>query len=228
MNRIILALDTTNLDEAINIAKIIKDKIFTVKLGLEFFNAHGKVGVKKFNEIGITNLMLDLKLKDIPETVYKAIKALDNIKFGFITIHGQGGKAMIEKAKKAVNEIKSRPKIMMVTILTALNNDDLKATGNSNTVEEQVGKLAEVAKEMNVGVVCSGHEAKNVRKVIGPDLLIFTPGIRMTNDDKDDQKRICTPIESIKNGSDKIIMGRSLIKGNIEENLNRVLTSLKI
>ena len=228
MNRIILALDTTNLDEAINIAKIIKDKIFTVKLGLEFFNAHGKVGVKKFNEIGITNLMLDLKLKDIPETVYKAIKALDNIKFGFITIHGQGGKAMIEKAKKAVNEIKSRPKIMMVTILTALNNDDLKATGNSNTVEEQVGKLAEVAKEMNVGVVCSGHEAKNVRKVIGPDFLIFTPGIRMTNDDKDDQKRICTPIESIKNGSDKIIMGRSLIKGNIEENLNRVLTSLKI
>ena len=228
MNRIILALDTTNLDEAINIAKTIKDKIFTVKLGLEFFNAHGKVGVKKFNEIGITNLMLDLKLKDIPETVYKAIKALDNIKFSFLTIHGQGGKAMIEKAKKAVNEIKSRPKIMMVTILTALNNDDLKATGNSNTVEEQVGKLAEVAKKMNVGVVCSGHEAKNVRKVIGPDLLIFTPGIRMTNDDKDDQKRICTPIESIKNGSDKIIMGRSLIKGNIEENLNRVLTSLKI
>ena len=228
MNKIILALDTTNLDKAINITKIVKDKIFTVKLGLEFFNAHGKEGVKKFNEIGITNLMLDLKLKDIPETVYKAIKALDNIKFGFITIHGQGGKAMIEKAKKAVNEIKSRPKIMMVTILTALNNDDLKATGNSNTVEEQVGKLAEVAKEMNVGVVCSGHEAKNVRKVIGPDLLIFTPGIRMTNDDKDDQKRICTPIESIKNGSDKIIMGRSLIKGNIEENLNRVLTSLKI
>ena len=88
--------------------------------------------------------------------------------------------------------------------------------------------MAEVAKEMNVGVVCSGHEAKNVRKVIGPDLLIFTPGIRMTNDDKDDQKQICTPIESIKNGSDKIIMGRSLIKGNIEENLNRVLTSLKI
>ena len=73
MNKIILALDTTNLDEAINITKIVKDKIFTVKLGLEFFNAHGKEGVKKFNEIGITNLMLDLKLKDIPETVYKAI-----------------------------------------------------------------------------------------------------------------------------------------------------------
>ena len=99
MNKIILALDTTNLEEAINITKKIKDKIFTIKLGLEFFNANGKEGVKKFNEIGITNLMLDLKLKDIPETVYKAIKALDDIKFGFLTVHGQGGIAMIDKAK---------------------------------------------------------------------------------------------------------------------------------
>ena len=73
MNRIILALDTTNLEEAINITKKIKDKIFTIKLGLEFFNAHGKTGVKKFNEIGVTNLLLDLKLKDLPETVYKSI-----------------------------------------------------------------------------------------------------------------------------------------------------------
>ena len=228
MNRIILALDTTNLSEAIDIVKKIKNKIFTIKLGLEFFNAHGIGGVKKFNEIGITNLMLDLKLNDIPETVYKAIKALDNIKFGFLTIHGQGGKLMIEKAKKAAGEIKSQPKIMIVTILTTLNDEDLKAIGNNSTVAEQIEKLAKVAKEMNVGIVCSGHEAKTVRKIIGSDLLIFTPGIRMSGDNKDDQQRICTPIESIKNGSDKIIMGRSLIKGNIEENLNRVLTSLKI
>ena len=95
MNRIILALDTTNLKEAINITKQVQKKIFTVKLGLEFFNAHGKEGIKKFNEIGLNNLMLDLKLKDIPQTVYKAIKALDSVKFGFLTIHGQGGKEMI-------------------------------------------------------------------------------------------------------------------------------------
>ena len=228
MNRIILALDTTNLKEAISVTKKIKNKIFTIKLGLEFFNAHGKEGVKKFNEIGITNLMLDLKLKDIPETIYKAIKALNDIKFGFITIHGQGGKLMIEKAKKAASEIQSKPQIMMVTILTALNDEDLKAIGNNNTVADQVEKLAKVAKEMNVGIVCSGHEAKTVRKIIGPSLLIFTPGIRMSADNKDDQQRICTPIESIKNGSNKIIMGRSLIKGNIEENLNRVFSSLKI
>ena len=122
MNKIILALDTTNLEEALDITKKIKNKIFTVKLGLEFFNAHGKMGIKKFNEIGVTNLMLDLKLKDIPETIYKAIKALDDIKFGFLTVHGQGGKSMIEKAKKAANEIQSKPHVMMITILTALSD----------------------------------------------------------------------------------------------------------
>jgi len=228
VNRIILALDTTNLEEAINITKKVKNKIFTIKLGLEFFNAHGKLGIKKFNEIGINNLMLDLKLKDIPETVYKAIKALDDIKFGFLTIHGQGGKNMISCAKKASEEIKSKPNIMMVTILTALSDIDLKDMGNNNTVTEQVEKLAKVAKEMEVGVVCSGLEAKIVRKIIGPDLFIFTPGIRLNKDYDDDQKRICTPKESIKNGASKIIMGRSLMTGNIEENLYKVSNSLKI
>ena len=228
MNKIILALDTTNLEEAISITKQVKDRVFTIKLGLEFFNAHGKAGIKKFNDMGIINLMLDLKLKDIPQTIYKAIKALNDIQFGFLTIHGLGGKKMIEKAKQATEEIKNKPKIMMVTILTALNDADLKAVGNNNTVDEQVKKLAQLAKEMEVGVVCSGHETKAVRKIIGPNLLIFTPGIRMENNSKDDQQRVCTPAESIKNGSDKIIMGRSLIRGDIEENLNRVATSIKI
>ena len=228
MNQIILALDTTNLEESINITKKIKDKIFTVKLGLEFFNAHGKEGIKKFNKIGVTNLMLDLKLKDIPQTVHRSILALSDINFGYLTIHGQGGKKMIEQAKKAANEIKSKPKILIVTILTALNDEDLKAMGNNASVIEQVEKLAKVAKDMDVGVVCSGKEAKTVRKIIGPNLPIFTPGIRMHSDNKDDQQRVCTPMESIKNGSDKIIMGRSLIKGNIEDNLNHISNSLKI
>ncbi len=227
MNKIILALDTTNIDEAISITKKIKDRIFTVKLGLEFFNAHGKAGVKKFNEIGINNLLLDLKLKDVGTTVYKAIKALDGINFGFLTIHGQGGKAMIDEAKKAAGEIKCKPKIMTVTILTSLSDADLKDMGNQNSVDEQVKNLAKVAKEKEVGIICSGQEAKVVRKIIGSNLLIFTPGVRMEADDKNDQKRVCTPSESIKNGADAVIMGRSLIKGNIEENLIKVSNSIK-
>ena len=227
MNKIILALDTTNLEEAIDTTKKIKNKVFTVKLGLEFFNAHGKSGVKKFNKIGINNLMLDLKLKDIPETVYRAIKALNDIEFGYLTIHGQGGKKLIESAKKAASEIKSKPKIMMVTILTSLNDGDLNDIGNQNTVLDQIKKLAKIARETEVGVICSGQEAKIVREIIGQNLLIFTPGIRMVEDEKNDQKRVCTPIESIKNGANKIIMGRSLIKGNIEENIDKVSSSIK-
>ena len=227
MNKIILALDTTNIEEAISITQKIKDKIFTIKLGLEFFNAHGKKGIEEFNKIGINNLMLDLKLKDIPETVYKAIKALDGIKFGFLTIHGQGGKKLIEKAKQAASEIKSNPKIMMVTILTSLSDNDLKEMGNENTVDEQVEKLSKLASATNVGIVCSGREAKIVRKIIGQELLIFTPGIRMEDDVKNDQKRVCTPAESLNNGANKIIMGRSLMKGNIEENLDKVSNSIK-
>jgi len=227
MNKIILALDTTDAHQALKTTKKIINKIFTVKLGLEFFNANGKSGIQKFNDIGVNNLMLDLKLKDIPQTVYKAIKALDDIKFGFLTIHAQGGKAMIEKAKEAASEIKSQPKILMVTILTSLNDNDLKIMGNDSGVMQQVEHFAKMAKEMGVGVVCSGHEAKTVRKILGSNLQIFTPGVRMPNDNSDDQQRVCTPLESIKNGSDKIIMGRSLIKGNIEENLNQVAESIK-
>ena len=227
MNKIILALDTSDLETAINIAKKVKDKIYTIKLGLEFFNAHGKAGIKKLNDLGIKNLMLDIKIKDIGQTAYKAIKALNDIEFGFLTVHGQGGKEMIEKAKKAANEIKSKPIIMMVTILTALDDNDLKDMGNNNTVIEQVEKLAKLARDMKVGVICSGQEAKIVRKIIGPNLPIFTPGVRMNDDNKNDQKRVCTPLESIKNGSNKIIMGRSLINGDIEENLNKVFNSLK-
>ena len=220
-------MDTTDLHQALETTKKIIDKIFTVKLGLEFFNANGKSGIQKFNDIGVNNLMLDQKFLDIPQTVYKAIKALDDIKFGFLTIHAQGGKAMIEKAKEAASEIKSQPKILMVTILTSLNDNDLKIMGNNRSVMQHVEHFAKIAKEMGVGVVCSGHEAKTVRKILGSNLQIFTPGVRMPNDNSDDQQRVCTPLESIKNGSDKIIMGRSLIKGNIEENLNQVAESIK-
>jgi orotidine-5'-phosphate decarboxylase len=228
VNKIILAVDTSDLESAINITKKIKNKIFTVKLGLEFFNAHGKSGVKKFNSIGINNLMLDLKLKDIPETVYRAVKALNDIDFGFITVHGQGGKEMIDMAKKAASELKSQPKILMVSILTSLNDENFKEMGINKTVNDQITELSKIAKNKNVGVVCSGREAKIVREIIGNDLLIFTPGIRLENETKNDQKRVCTPIESIKNGADKIIMGRSLLKGNIEENLSIVSNSLKL
>ena len=179
MNKIILALDTSDLESAINIAKKVKDKIFTIKLGLEFFNAHGKSGIKKFNEMGIKNLMLDLKIKDIGETAYKAIKALDDIEFGFLTIHGQGGKEMIEKAKKAANEIKSKPKIMMVTILTALDDSDLKDMGNKVLVSYKVDNLVKAhvfCQKINKEIYANSREVwetKNTRAVEGLGPLLY-------------------------------------------------------
>jgi orotidine-5'-phosphate decarboxylase len=116
---------------------------------------------------------------------------------------------------------------MVVTILTALNDNDLKIMGNSSSVIKQVEFLSKMAKNVNAGVICSGKEAKVVRKILGPTLPIFTPGIRMGNDNNNDQQRVCTPSESIKNGADKVIMGRSLIKGNIEENIYKVSNSIK-
>ena len=125
-------LEGTCGEKAIDISKKVKNKIYTVKLGLEIWNSHGKEGVKKFNDIGINNCLLDLKLKDVGTTIYKSILALDNTKFGYLTVHGQGGKEMIEEAKKAVNEIKCKPKIMMVTILTSLSDKDMKDLGNEH------------------------------------------------------------------------------------------------
>ena len=135
---------------------------------------------------------------------------------------------MIEGAKKAASEIKSQPTIMMVTILTALNDIDLKIMGINSNVNEQIKILANLAKKMDVGVICSGNEAKYVRKILGRHNLIFTPGIRMMNENVNDQQRVCTPNESLLNGADKIIMGRSLIDGDIIKNLNNVTSSIKI
>ena len=124
VNRIILALDTTNLDEAINITKKVKDKIYTIKLGLEFWNAHGKVGVKKFNQININNIFLDLKLADTANTIKKSILALDGINFEYLTVHSFAGNESIKKAKEAAKKaIKWK---MSKALYNRLNNNFTK------------------------------------------------------------------------------------------------------
>ena len=210
LDKSILAIDTSNLGQALEIGKEALGKVFTIKLGLEFFNSHGKNGIRAFNSLGFKNIMLDLKLHDIPKTVYKAIKALDDIEFGFVTIHGQGGDEMVEMAKLAASEIKSKPQILMVTILTSIKHDN---------VESQVRELAMMARDKKVNIVCSGKEASLVRKIIGTELLIFTPGIRLENQDHDCQQRVCTPEESLNNGSDKIIIGKNLFLNNLSKKI---------
>jgi len=225
-NPIILALDTANLDEAINITKKIKDKICTVKLGLEFWNAFGKEGVKKFNQININNIFLDLKLADTPNTVKKSIMALDGINFEYLTVHSFAGSESIKKAKEAAKKLNPNLKILAVTLLTSIDETELKSRMKINSkVEDLVLNLAKNSSEAD-GFIASGMESKMLRENF-PNHLIFTPGIRMPGDDRNEQKRVVSPAEALKY-SDLIIMGRSLTSGDVEKNLSRVISSLKI
>ena len=225
MNKIILALDTTNLEEAISITNQIKDKIYTIKLGLEFFNSNSKLGIKKFNDIGINNLMLDLKLHDIPATINRSILALKGIKFGYLTVMALGGNEMIKQAKKAANELDPNIKVLAVTILTSLKNE-LSKMGFSSSVEDAVVQLAKNSSEAD-GYICSAFESKLLREKVSENKLIFCPGIRMPGDSKDDQVRSASPALALQNGADACIMGRSLLQGDVSKNLEKVLNSIK-
>ena len=223
---VILALDNLALDEALSIAEQVKDKLLTVKVGLELYNLAHKTGIKKFNDIGLNNLMLDLKLVDIPNTIYRSILALKGIKFEYLTVMALGGNEMIKQAKKATNEIDPNIKVLAVTILTSLKNE-LPELGFNSSVEDTVVQLAKNSSEAD-GYVCSALEAKLLREKVSKNKLIFCPGIRMPGDSKDDQARSASPALALQNGADACIMGRSLLRGDdVNKNLEKVLNSIK-
>ena len=222
---IILALDNIALDEALSISNQVKDKLLTVKVGLELYNLAHKTGIKKFNDIGFNNLMLDLKLVDVPNTIYRSILALKGIKFEYLTVMALGGNEMIKQAKKAANEIDPNIKVLAVTILTSLKNE-LPELGFNSSVEDTVVQLAKNSSEAD-GYVCSALEAKLLREKVSKNKLIFCPGIRMPGDSKDDQVRTASPALALQNGADACIMGRSLLRGDVNKNLEKVLNSIK-
>lgn len=222
---VILALDNLALDEALSISEQVKDKLLTVKVGLELYNLAHKTGIKKFNDIGLNNLMLDLKLVDVPNTIYRSILALKGIKFEYLTVMALGGNEMIKQAKKAANEIDPNIKVLAVTILTSLKNE-LPELGFNSSVEDTVVQLAKNSSEAD-GYVCSALEAKLLREKVSKNKLIFCPGIRMPSDSKDDQVRSASPALALQNGADACIMGRSLLRGDVKKNLEKVLNSIK-
>ena len=224
---VILALDNIALDEALSISNQVKDKLLTVKVGLELYNLAHKTGIKKFNDIGLNNLMLDLKLVDVPNTIYRSILALKGIKFEYLTVMALGGNEMIKQAKKAANEIDPNIKVLAVTILTSLKNE-LPELGFNSSVEDTVVQLAKNSSEAD-GYVCSALEAKLLREKVSKDKLIFCPGIRMPDDSNNDQaqERTASPALAIQNGADACIMGRSLLQGDVNKNLEKVINSIK-
>ncbi|WP_264375613.1 orotidine-5'-phosphate decarboxylase [Wolbachia endosymbiont (group B) of Sphaerophoria taeniata] len=224
MNPIICALDTQDLNEAISWANGLRDKVGMVKLGLEFFAAHGPSGVREVAKCNVP-IFLDLKLYDIPNTVARTVEAIKALDVEMLTLHISGGTKMLKEALSIVQGKKI--KLIGVTVLTSMGNEDLSELGVAREAKSQVILLAKLAKKIGLhGVVCSALEAQEVRQECGKDFKIITPGIRI-NRGHDDQKRTATPKEAINSGADYIVIGRPITKsGNPASSAELILKSL--
>jgi orotidine-5'-phosphate decarboxylase len=223
---IFVACDTSNLEKIKKIVlqtRISKLEIIP-KFGLQFF--YSKKG-REFLEKIKYDFWLDLKINDIPQTALSAVNSLKDLKkCKYITVHASGGLQMLKAVKKKVKKINKDLKVLGVTILTSLNNKSLKELGHTKNVKHLVLKQAALIKKSGCdGIVCSAQEALMVRKRY-KNLLIITPGIRLPGDSSNDQKRIMTPIQAFKNRVSGIVIGRSLTKGNIKNNIKKLADHL--
>ena len=205
--RIIVALDSSNFDKVKKLAETLKKEVYAFKIGYQFFFNFGIKGYKKIHSI-CPNIFLDLKLHDIPNTVEKGMDALFKIKPKLTTIHISGGDQMMKAAIKN----KKNTKVLGVSILTSIDNSQTKKFYNQEDVSILVRKFSKFAKKNKLdGVVCSPNEIKYVRKEVGKNFIIVTPGIRINNKIKsDDQKRIQTPKKAIELGADYLVIGRPI------------------
>ena len=225
--RIFIACDTSDskkLDQIIRQSQTAKLQI-SYKIGLEFFlSPKGRSFVSKLDK---KEIFLDLKLNDIPNTCVAAIHSLKDLKkISYLTVHVSGGLDMLKAIKKVSKKVNRKLKILGVTILTSFSNSSIKKIGHTKSIKELVKKQAALARLAKLdGVVCSGYEVKFLKKIC-KNMEIITPGIRLVGDNKGDQKRVMTPKQAFKNGATSIVMGRSLTKGNIKNNIKSLINSL--
>lgn len=210
-NPIILALDVNSLTKAQSILSDLKSHIGGVKLGMEFFNSFGPDGVREISKLGIP-IFLDLKLHDIPITVYKTIKTLMELDIAIINVHSSGGRDMLEAAAKARSEFKDKStKLIAVTVLTSLDDNDIEEIGYKDNSEDLVLRLASLAKDSGLdGVVCSAKEISLIKSKLGKNFILVVPGIRLEKDNKNDQKRVMSPKKAINAGADLLVIGRPI------------------
>jgi orotidine-5'-phosphate decarboxylase len=206
MNPIFVAIDTPDLERALALTKAVREGAGGIKLGLEFFSAHGPAGVRRIGELGLP-LFLDVKLHDIPNTVAKAVEALAPLEPAILTVHAAGGRAMMEAAKAAAP---ASTKVVAVTVLTSLDETDLAAAGVTDSPAEQVERLAILARGSTVdGIVCSGAEVRAASRA-WPDGFFVVPGIRPKGADAADQKRVVTPRQALDDGASVLVIGRAV------------------
>ena len=210
MNPILVALDTTDADYARSLAERVRGSVGGLKLGLDFFNAHGPDGVRPFLEMGLP-VFLDLKYHDIPNTVAGAARAAAALGVSILNVHAQGGAAMMKAALEAVKSVSPSTKLIAVTMLTSLSDEDLPTVGLTPPVGDQVLRLASLTQQAGLdGVVCSAHEITRLRAELGPDFMLVVPGIRPAGSDAGDQKRVMGPAEAMAAGASKLVIGRPI------------------
>ena len=228
-NTIFIACDTSSLSKIKKIIRLTKNTPLNIgyKFGLEFFNSkHGRSFISKLPKQHM--VWLDLKLKDIPNTVSSSIHSLKDLtNVRYLTIHASGGMKMMQAAKQAAAKTNKKLKILAVTVLTSFSEKSIKQTGHTKSIKKIVIQQASLAKKAKLdGIVCSGHEAKSI-KTICKKMQIITPGIRLEGDSKGDQQRVMTPSQAFQNGATGIVIGRSITNGNIKKNIQKLIASLK-
>ena len=211
------AIDTASLDAAHQMATELSGLVGGLKLGLEFFIAHGPEGVRAIAELGLP-IFLDLKLHDIPNTVAGAVRSVVPLKPAFVTIHASGGRAMLEAAMRAAREAAEdhgvpRPRLLGVTVLTSLNDADLHDIGQDSVPHHQVDRLGTLAQDAHLdGIVCAAEEVNHLRSRFGPHFILMVPGIRPAWATTDDQKRVLAPEQAIAAGADYLVVGRPITR----------------
>jgi orotidine-5'-phosphate decarboxylase len=203
---IFVALDTPDLERAGSLAAKVRNHVGGLKLGLEFFAANGRAGVREMAQLGLP-IFLDLKLHDIPNTVAKAVQALRDLEPAVLTIHAAGGRAMMEDAKAAAP---AGTKVVAVTVLTSLDGEDLQSIGLQADPHAQVERLTALAREAGLdGVVCSGAEVKAAKR-LWPGGFFVVPGVRPAEGAVGDQKRVATPRQALNDGASILVIGRPI------------------
>jgi orotidine-5'-phosphate decarboxylase len=225
-NPVYCGVDTTDLTQATRLIQSIAGApipaVGGIKLGLEFFLAHGAPGVRYAFPVPVratgVGFFLDLKLHDIPNTVAGGIRAVVELEPTYITLHAQGGRAMMqaavaEAAEQATRLGVRRPRLLGVTVLTSLDRSDLEATGVPSDPSDQVLRLADLARGSGLdGVICSPHEIAALRRLCGPDFVLMVPGIRPVGSDANDQKRAMTPRQAVDLGATHLVVGRPIYR----------------
>ena len=224
---IFIACDTNKISKVKNIIVQTSNNKLDIgyKFGLEFL--YSKNGREFISKIKRKKIFLDLKLNDIPATCSKALMSLKDLKnINYITLHANAGEETIKEVVKTAKKINPKLKILLVTVLTSISNSSIKKIGHTKSIKELVKKQALLAKACGChGIVCAGTDLKSVKKIFKGEVV--TPGIRLKGDSAGDQKRVIGPKEAFKNGSTALVIGRSIIKGNIKNNISRLIKELK-